>query len=90
MANIKSAKKRAKQDIKRHQKNLNRKTAVKTAIKKVLAAIESDQPKEKTLELLKDAEAQLARAKCKGVMHANTSARKISSLAKKVAAKYKA
>lgn len=89
MANIKSSKKRAKQEVKRRQKNLNRKTAIKTAIRKVEAAIVADEPKEKTIELLKSAESQLARAKCKGVFHANTSSRKISHLAKKVAAKYK-
>lgn len=89
MANIKSAKKRARQAIKRRQKNLNRKTAIKSAVRKVEAAIEAGQPKEETLVLLKDAEAQLARAKCKGLFHANTSARKISNLAKKFAAAYK-
>ncbi|MCK5632963.1 30S ribosomal protein S20 [bacterium] len=90
MANIKSAKKRAKQEVGRRQKNLNRKTAVKSAIKKVVAALESGESKEKTLELLKSAEAKIARAKCKGVFHANTSARKVSRLAKRVAAAQKA
>ena len=89
MANIKSAKKRARQAIKRRIKNLNRKTAIKSAVKKVEAALEAGEPKEKTVELLKDAEAQIARAKNKGVFHANTSARKISNLAKKVAAAHK-
>jgi len=89
MANIKSAKKRAKQEIKRRQKNLNRKTSVKSAVKKVEAALEAGESKEKTMELFKDAEAQLARAKVKGVLHANTSARRIGKLAKKVAAKHK-
>lgn len=89
MANIKSAKKRAKQSIKRRQKNLNRKTAIKSAFKKVEAAIESGESKETTLTLLKDVEAQLARAKCKGVFHANTASRKISSIAKRVAAAHK-
>jgi ribosomal protein S20 len=35
--------------------------------------------------LLKDAESKLARAKGKGVIHANTAQRKIGRLAKKVA-----
>ena len=89
MANIKSAKKRARQSIKRRQKNLNRKTAIKSAIRKVETALEAGQPKDSTLVLLKDAEAQLARAKCKGVFHANTASRKISNLAKKFATAYK-
>ena len=89
MANIKSAKKRAKQSIKRRQKNLNRKTAFKSAFKKVEAAIESGESKETTLALLKIVEAQLARAKCKGVLHANTASRKISNIAKRVSAAHR-
>ena len=86
MANIKSAKKRAKQNIVRHEQNLARKTGIKTAIKKVIAAIESGQPLEETNKLFRDAQAKLARAKSKGVLHANTVQRKISNLARKVAA----
>ena len=89
MANLKSSQKRARQGIKRRQKNLNRKTAFKNAIKKVEAAIETGQPKEVTLALLKTAEAQIARAKNKHVLHANTSSRKISRLAHKFATAYK-
>lgn len=89
MANIKSAQKRARQAIKRRQKNLNRKTAFKNAIKKVESAIISGQPKEVTLELLKSAEAQLARAKSKHVLHANTASRKVGRLAHRVAVAYK-
>ena len=89
MANIKSAKKRAKQTESKRVKNLNRKTAIKTAVKKVLIAIENNEAEEKTKELLKDAEAQLARAKCKKVVHKRAASRKISRLAKKVSATYK-
>jgi len=89
MANIKSAKKRAKQTEKKRVKNLNRKTAIKTAVKKVLEAIEKKESKETTMQLLKDAEAQFARAKCKRVVHKRCASRKIGRLAKKVAAAYK-
>jgi len=89
MANIKSAKKRAKQTEKKRVKNLNRRTAIKTAVKKVLEAIEKKEAKETTMQLLKDAEAQMARAKCKRVMHKRSASRKIGRLAKKVAAAYK-
>ena len=85
MPNIKSAKKRLKQNPKRHQRNLDRKSAIKTALKKVLAAVEGKNI-EQAKELLKDAQTKVARAKGKGVLHANTAARKISRLAKKVAA----
>ena len=84
MPNIKSAKKRAKQEQVKRIKNLNRRTAVKTAVKKVLDAIDNKESKETTLQLLKDAEAQMARAKCKRVMHKKCASRKISRLAKKV------
>jgi small subunit ribosomal protein S20 len=84
MANIKSAKKRALQAVARRQQNLARKTAIKTAIKKVHVALEVNP--DKAVELLKDVQAQLGRAKGKDVIHANTAARKLSRLAKKVAA----
>lgn len=86
MANIKSSKKRAKQAIGRHLKNVARKTSIKTAMKKVLTAIESGENIATTKELLRDAEAKLARAKNKHVLHKNTVARKISMIAKRVAA----
>lgn len=88
MANIKSAKKRAKQTEKKRIKNLNRRTAVKTAVKKVLEAIEKKESKEVTMELFKSAEAQFARAKCKKVIHKRCASRKIGRLAKKIAAAY--
>ena len=73
----------------KRQKNLARKTAIKTAVKKVLEAIKS-QDHAASLELLRNAEAQMARAKGKRVMHAKTASRKVSRLAKKVAALSKA
>ena len=89
MANIKSAKKQAKQNIKRRKRNLARLTSLKTVVKKVLSAIANNAAVETTKELLRDAEAKLARAKSKRVIHNNTAARKISRLAKKVAATQK-
>lgn len=84
MANTTSAKKQARQNLVRRQKNLARKTSIKTAIKKVYAAIESSEDAEKMKFLLKDVEAKLARAKGKHTMHPKTASRKISRLAKKV------
>ena len=83
MATIKSAKKRARQNIKRHGINLTRKTAIKTAVKKVLKAVE-EKDLETARKLLKVAQAQIARAKGKGIFHANTAARKVGRLTKKV------
>lgn len=88
MANIASAKKRAKQTEVKRLKNLNRKTAIKTAIKKVMEALLNKAPKDQALELLKSAESQLAKAKGKGVLHANTASRKIGRLTKKVVEAY--
>ena len=86
MANIKSAQKRARKEVIRRDINLARKTSIKTALKKVVVALEQGEAAATTMELLRDAEAKLARAKNKGVLHANTAARKISRLAKRVAA----
>lgn len=88
MANIKSAKKRVLQTAKRQLRNQARKSSIKTAIKKVVIAVESAGLAniETTKALLVAAESKIARAKSKGLMHRNTAARKISKLAKKVAA----
>ena len=84
MANLKSSKKRVLQTEKKRQANLARKTAIKTAIRNVLQAVERGEDAAKTRELLNVAQARLARAKNKGVVHANTAARKISRLTKRV------
>lgn len=85
MANIKSSKKRARQMLGRRQKNLARKTSIKTAIRKVLDAVKAEDHAS-SVTLLRDAEARMARAKGKRVLHSKTASRKISRLAKKVAA----
>lgn len=85
MANIKSSKKRVLQTAKRQARNQARKSSIKTAVKKVVIAIESADTVT-ARELLVAAESKIARAKGKGLMHRNTAARKISRLAKKVAA----
>ena len=85
MPNIKSAKKRVLQTTKRQLRNQARKSAIKTAVKKVVLAIENNNNSAVIKELFIAAEQKLAHAKTKGVMHRNTAARKISRLAKKVA-----
>jgi len=85
MPNIKSAKKRVRQTTKKHLRNLARKSAIKTAIKDMNFALENKDVAQ-AKELLKDINAKLSRAKSKGIMHANTAARKMSRLAKKVSA----
>ncbi|BDC34694.1 30S ribosomal protein S20 [Candidatus Dependentiae bacterium Noda2021] len=90
MANTKSAKKQARQNKVNRARNLSRRTALKTAIKKVMAALETTKDAEQAKELLKVAEAKIARAKNKNVLHKNTASRKISRLAKRVATAQKA
>ena len=85
MPNIKSAKKRVLQTAKRQLRNQARKSSLKTAVKKVIAAIEAGDI-ETSKTLLVEAESKIARAKGKGLLHGNTAARKISRLAQKVAA----
>jgi len=89
MANIKSAQKRAKQTIVKRKRNLARRTALKSAVRSVLDALKHGKDAESTQTLLRDAQAKLSRAKSKGVVHANTASRKISRLAKKVAAAHR-
>ncbi len=85
MANIKSAKKQAKQNVVRHAQNQSRRTEIKTLTKRLLEILEgSDLAAAK--EMLKVVESKIARAKCKKVLKKNTASRKISTLAKRVAA----
>ena len=85
MANIKSAKKRARQNIVKHEINLSRRSAIKTAVKKVLESIKAGDH-EMASSLLREAESKISRAKGKGVIPRNTAARKVGRLAKKVSA----
>jgi small subunit ribosomal protein S20 len=89
MANSKSAKKCVLQNEKRRIKNVARRSAIKTAVKKVLTAIESTEM-QNVETLFNDAQAKIARAKGKRLLHPNTAARKISRLAKKMNAAKKA
>jgi len=82
MANIKSAKKKAKQDEVRRVRNSARKSSIKTAMKKVETAVEKGEEAQVVLQLLRDAESQIARAKGKGVLKPNTAARRVSRLAR--------
>ena len=85
MANIKSAKKRVKQDEKARQRNIARRNTIRTAIKKTLVSIDGKEDIKTMQELLSQAEAQIARAKNKGLLHPRTASRKVSRLAKKIA-----
>ncbi|MCR4989408.1 MAG: 30S ribosomal protein S20 [Lachnospiraceae bacterium] len=83
MANIKSAKKRVLVARRNAEKNKAIKSGVKTAVKKVNAAIES-KDKKAADEALLNATSIIDKACSKGVFHKNTASRKVSRLASAV------
>ncbi|EOS24306.1 ribosomal protein S20 [Lachnospiraceae bacterium 3-1] len=83
MANIKSAKKRILVTEIRTARNKSIRSAVKTAIKKVDAAVAAND-KVAAQEALPKAVSTISKAASKGVYHKNTAARKVSRLTKAV------
>ena len=83
MANIKSAKKRILVNRTRADRNKAIKSSVKTAIKKVYAAIETGD-KAAAQAALVAATSEIDKATSKGVYHKNTASRKVSRLAQAV------
>jgi len=78
MANIKSQKKRNRQNEKARLRNKSIMSDLKTSIKKVEEASAAGEP---TDELFRDAQIKIDVATQKGVLHPNTAARKKSRLA---------
>ena len=83
LANIKSAKKRILVTKTRNERNKSIKSAVKTAIKKVEAAVAANDKAAAEAALL-SATSVIDKAAKKGVYHKNNAARKVSRLAKAV------
>ncbi len=83
MANIKSAKKRIRITEKKTARNKAINSAVKTSIKKVVAATEDNNVDQAKIAL-KNAVTAIDKATSKGIFHKNTSARKKSALTKMV------
>ena len=83
MANIKSAKKRVLVSRAYAERNKSIRSAVKTAIKKVEAAVKAGD-KAAAAETLKASVSVIEKAGTKGVYHKNNSSRKISRLTKAV------
>ncbi|MEH7111990.1 30S ribosomal protein S20 [Neobacillus niacini] len=81
MPNIKSAIKRVKTNEAKNAQNTNAKSAMRTAVKKVEAAIANNDTDAK--EVLAVASSKLDKAAAKGLIHKNAAARKKSRLAKK-------
>mgnify|MGYP000890125680 FL=1 len=83
MANIKSAKKRILVNQTRYERNKSVKSAIKTATKKVEAAVANKDKETAQAELIK-ATKLIETAGSKGVFHKNNVARKVSRLTKAV------
>ena len=83
MANIKSAKKRILVNRTKAERNKAIRSGVKTAMKKVFAAIESGN-KEAAVAELAAATKVIEMAATKGVYHKNNAARKVSRISKAV------
>lgn len=83
MANIKSAKKRILVSRKRAERNKAVRSSVKTAMKKVFAAIETGDKTAAQAEL-RAATRTIEKAGSKGVYHRNNVANKVSRLSKAV------
>ncbi len=85
MANIKSSKKRAESNEISRQRNIAVKSRFKTHVKQAAAAIEAKDAAA-VKALLPKALSEIDRAAAKGVIHANSAARKKSTLQREAAA----
>ncbi len=85
MANHKSALKRAKQNLVKQMRNRSIRTRIKNIVKQVNDALEAGSAPE-AQSVLNKAKAIIDKGAAQGVIHKNTASRKISRLAKKVAA----
>ncbi len=83
MANSPQSKKRARQNDRRTLVNKNRRTRIRTFLRKVEEAIAGGN-KETATSALRAAQPELMRGVTKGIMHKNTASRKMSRLAARV------
>jgi small subunit ribosomal protein S20 len=79
VANIKSAKKRAKQNVKRRAHNVEQRSRMRTAVKKVLKAVEQGD-KEAAQSSYKDAVPEIDKMVSKGIIKKNRGAHYKSQL----------
>lgn len=85
MANTKSAKKAARQTLRKTEVNKARRSRTRTSIKKVEEAIASGNA-EAAVAALRNAEPEMMRAARAGVIHKNNASRKVSRLTKRIKA----
>lgn len=85
MANTTSAKKATRKIERRTEVNRARRSRMRTFVKKLEDALKSGD-KAAATEAFKGAQPEIMRAAQKGVLHKNTASRKVSRLAKAIAA----
>ncbi|KAB2943851.1 MAG: 30S ribosomal protein S20 [Hyphomicrobium sp.] len=85
MANTKSAKKAARQAVRRTEVNKARTSRARTAVRSVEEAIAAGN-KDAAAKALREAAPVLARTAQKGVLHKKTASRKVSRLSARVKA----
>lgn len=85
MANTKSAKKAARQAVRRAEVNKSRRSLMRTHVRKVESALTAGD-KAAAEAAIKAAEPILMRSAQNGVIHRNTASRKISRLVKRLKA----
>lgn len=85
MANSPQAKKRARTSERRAVINKNRRTRIKTFIRRVEEAITGGD-QSKAADALKSAQPEIMRGVTKGIWHKSTASRKVSRLSKRVKA----
>lgn len=83
MANIKSAIKRARQNIKLRQRNASARSTFRTLVKKVLKAVESGD-KDAARMAFSAAQPNIDKAVSKGLLHKNKASRIKSRLSNKI------
>lgn len=85
MANHASAKKRVRRNERRALINQNRRSRIRTFVKKVEAEISAGNAKG-AAEALKQAQPEMYKGIAKGILHKNTVARKLSRLSARIKA----
>lgn len=83
MANTSSAKKATRKIVRRAAVNKNRRSRVRTYVRKMEEALAAGD-KTAAEAAFKDAQPELMRAATKGVLHKNTASRKVSRLAQRL------
>ena len=85
MANTSSAKKAARQAIKRTAINKTRRTRMRSEVRRVEEAIAAGN-KDEAVQALRSAQPVIARSGQLGIVHANAASRKVSRPAKRIKA----